>query len=340
MDTDLLLPQARTGQIGREDTEASLRTSMADGALSHGWIISAPRGAGKATLAYRIARGLLDPKALDNDRSFDVAATSQTFKLIAAGAHPDLFVAQREWNEKTSKYASEITVETIRKLILFLNRTAAFGGYRVAIIDSADDLNRNAANALLKVLEEPPKKALLLLLSAAPGRLIATIRSRCRRLDLRPIDDKAIAAWLVQEGAASPQEAHTIAANAGGRPGFALTLAVGEGGEAITLAHAFLQHISEGADISKITRALTGKGDGEKWDIFRDVVIDSLSQTVRALARGEAPPDVFAGKDTAALLTAWERLSTLSSRGDLLNLDRAQLIAAMAHDLRASVTAA
>ncbi len=340
METDILPPQLRADQLGREDVEASLRASMADGVLSHGWIISAPKSAGKATLAYRIARGLLDPKALVDRDTFEVSEQTQVFKLVAGGAHPDLFVAERQWNEKTSKYASEITVETIRKLTSFLNRTASFGGNRVAIIDCADDLNRNAANALLKALEEPPANTLLLLLSASPGRLLATVRSRCRRIDLRPIDDQAIADWLEREGAASGAQARSIATNAGGRPGYALTLAAGEGGDAIALAHAFLTHAQSAngsAEISKITRALIGKNDGAKWDIFREVVIDSLSLAARALARGETSSSEFASKDPAAVLTAWEQLSALSSRGEALNIDRAQLIGAMAHDLRASL---
>jgi len=340
METDLLPPQLRADQLGREDVEAHLRASMSDGVLSHGWIISAPKSAGKATLAFRIARGLLAPKELMNKDAFDVSEQSQVFKLVAGGAHPDLFVAKRQWNEKTSKYASEITVETIRKLTLFLNRTASFGGNRVAIIDSADDLNRNAANALLKALEEPPENTLLLLLSASPGRLLATVRSRCRRIDLRPIDDQIIIDWLEREDAASGAEARSIATNAGGRPGYALTLAAGEGGDAIALAHAFLTHaqsVGGNAEVSKITRALTGKNDGAKWDIFREVVLDKISLAARALACGETSSTEFTGKDPAALLTAWERLSALSSRGEALNIDRAQLIGAMAHDLRTSL---
>ena len=164
MDNDLLAPAMRPNQIGREPIEAQLRDAMAAGVLSHGWILSGPKGAGKATLAYRIARALLDPKALTTNLTLDVSQDDQVFKLVAGQAHPDLFVAERLWDEKKSKYQTEISVETIRKLTSFLTRTASFGGWRVAIIDTADDMNRNAANALLKVLEEPPKKTLLLLL--------------------------------------------------------------------------------------------------------------------------------------------------------------------------------
>ncbi|MEO1240803.1 MAG: DNA polymerase III subunit delta' [Pseudomonadota bacterium] len=340
MEDVLISPHERADQIGRETVEASLRTSMKGGVLSHGWIIAGPKGAGKATLAYRIARAILSPDSLSSPDSLDVTTEAQAFKLIAAGAHPDLFVAERAWNEKTSKFQSEITVETIRALTSFMNRTPAFGGYRVAIIDIADDLNRNAANALLKALEEPPENALLLLLSEAPGRLIATIRSRCRRIDLRSVGDEKIMNWLVETGAASREDAQKIAANAGGRPGYALRLAAGEGAEAIGLAEEFLRVASGKADMAKITRALTGKNTDEKWTIFRGVVTEKLAQAARALACNETPEIDLKSGNPAALVRAWEGLSTLAARGDALNLDRAQLISAMAHDLRAELTVA
>lgn len=340
MEDVLISPHERADQIGRESVEASLRASMKDGVLSHGWIIAGPKGAGKATLAYRIARALLSPDSLSSLDSLDLPTEAQAFKLVAAGAHPDLFVAERAWNEKTSKFQSEITVETIRALTSFMNRTPAFGGYRVAIIDIADDLNRNAANALLKALEEPPENALLLLLSEAPGRLIATIRSRCRRIDLRSVGDETIMNWLVETGAASRKDAKKIAANAGGRPGYALRLAAGEGAEAIALAEEFLRVASGKADIAKITRALTGKNTDEKWTIFRGIVTEKLAHAARALARNETPEIDLRSDDPAALVSAWEGLLTLATRGEALNLDRAQLISAMAHDLRAELTVA
>ncbi len=337
MSVDLMLPNERPDQIGREAVEHDLRGTIAGGALSHGWIIAGPKGAGKATLAYRIARAMLDPAALMNDHSFDMPPDNRTFRLIAQGAHPDVFIAERAWNEKTSRYQSDITVETIRKLTLFLNRTAALGGYRVAIIDSADDLNRNAANALLKALEEPPADTLLLLLSAAPGRLIATIRSRCRRIDLRPLEDPEIIALLKREELAEGEEAARIAAHAGGRPGYALTLAAGEGAGAITLADGFLGAARKGGEITQITSALAGKAGDAKWEIFKQAVLECLSDGALAAACGAALEGPLAGAAPASLLSAFEQLTILAERGDALNLDRSQLIAAMAYDLRAAL---
>ena len=236
---------------------------------------------------------------------------------------------ERAWNEKTSKLQTEITVETIRGLISFLSRTPAFGGYRVAIIDLADDLNRNAANALLKVLEEPPTRTLILLLAEAPGRLIATIRSRCRRIDLRPVPDEDIIEWLVELDAAKHDDAAMVAKNANGRPGYALRLATNDGANAISLANMFFKSAVENTDLGKITQALSGKQSDEKWSIFQNVILEVLSESARNLAQGIAPPINFKTENPTALLNAWETISTLVSRGDALNIDRSQLIGAM-----------
>ena len=339
MSIDLPAPNECTDQVGREDVEIALRSAMAEGALSHGWIIAGPRGSGKATLAYRIARGMLDPRALMNDQTFEMQPAGRTFRLVAQSAHPDLFIAERAWNEKTSRYQTEITVETIRKLTLFLSRTAALGGYRVAIIDTADDLNRNAANALLKALEEPPANTLLLLMSEAPGRLIATIRSRCRRIDLRPLSDQAVAALLAREDLAHGEEAARIAAHAGGRPGYAMTLAAGEGAEAIKLAQGFIAAARKGDEVSRIAGSLSGKAADAKWEIFREALMQNLSDAARAGAGGTELEGPLAGAAPAAILSAWEQLTNLAGRGEALNLDRGQLINAMAYDLRAALAA-
>lgn len=331
MDLELRLPQERENQIGRADVEAPLRAAMEEGVFSHGWIVAGPPGAGKATLAYRIARGLLDPTALAEPNSFQVPAEARVFHLVAAGAHPDLFIAERLWDEKKGKHQAEITVETVRKLTQFLNRTASGGGWRVAIVDTADNMNRNAANALLKALEEPPAKTLLLLLSASPGRLLPTIRSRCRRIDLPPLEDEEVAQLLAQEGVPG-DAAETLVAAARGRPGYALRLAADDGVEAIRIAERFLAAAAKGDDIARYASALTGKGAETRWEIFKAALGEALSDGARAAARGRP-----ALASPSALLSAWETATSLIARGEGLNLDRAQLVHALAHDIRAAL---
>ena len=335
MDEDLIEPRARARQTGREALEKSLHRTLDVGTLSHGWIVAGPEGAGKATLAYRLARAVLDPDALNSADTLDMDETARTFRLIAGNAHPDLFVAERLWDEKKSKYQAEITVETIRKLTAFLSRTAAGGGARVAIVDCADDMNRNAANALLKALEEPPANTLLLLLSSTPGRLLPTIRSRCRRIDLAPLSDELVESFLIDEGV-SIDDAKNIASHARGRPGYALSLAEGEGADAIRLAHRFLTAAQKGGDISKIISGVSGKAGEARWPVFLDTVLTELSDAARTAAMG-AHAKSFEGVSPGGLLNAWQMLTHLSSRGEALNLDRAQMLQAMAFDLRAAL---
>lgn len=331
--SELIPPQERQTQTGRADLEATLRTLMASGALTHGWIVAGGAGAGKATLAYRIARAVMEPSALSSNANFDMPPEARAFKLIAQNAHPDLFVAERLWVEKTSRYQSEITVETIRKLTHFLSHTPAFGGARVAIIDTADDLNRNAANALLKVLEEPPANTLLMLLSAAPGRLLPTIRSRCRRIDLREVSHKDVSALLTEEGVASGDEAARIADHAGGRPGYALKLAAEGGARALSLADAFLNASRGKGDINKVAASFSARTTVEEWAFFTSAISSALSDAARACGRGAELQGPLSGAPADALLYGWEQVSTLAAQGDALNLDRQQIVAAMAHDL-------
>lgn len=336
MDEDLILPRARARAIGMAALEKDLRAAMDEGVLSHGWIIAGPPGVGKATLAYRIARGLLSPEALTTPECFDVDPEAQVSRFVAAAAHPDLFVAERLWDEKKAKHQSEITVDTIRKLTAFLHRTASGGGARVAIVDIADNLNRNAANALLKVLEEPPSGAMLMLLSASPGRLLPTIRSRCRTVTVPTLADSDVEAFLLSEGV-DAEVARTVAGHARGRPGYALSLAAEGGADAIGLAQNFLKAAAAGRNVTKIAAALTGKAGEARWPIFRDCVVATLSDSARIAASG-GEPSIFPEGDAAVLLEAWESVSQLISRGDALNLDRGQLIAAIAHDLRGAMT--
>lgn len=325
----------RANHVGLKTVEARLRITMAEKALTNGWIIAGPEGAGKATLAYRLARGLIEPSSLSAPDSFDMPETSRAFRLIASEAHPDLFVAARLWDEKKNKHQSEITVETIRKLTSFLHHTAAGGGARVAIIDTADQMNKNAANALLKALEEPPENTVLFLLSSAPGRLLPTIRSRCRRIHLESVEDEIIERFLISEGVDHSQ-ARNIAAHARGRPGYALSLALNEGAETIRLAMVFVNSAQKGDSLSAVIAGLSGKANDARWPTFRDAVLSSLSDAARVAAiKGVAAG--FEGVNAAALLEAWQALSQLVTRGEALNLDRVQLVEAMAFDLRAAL---
>ncbi|MGE0408008.1 MAG: DNA polymerase III subunit delta' [Amphiplicatus sp.] len=328
-------PHQRETVTGRAGLEAELRRAVAGAAISNGWIIAGPKGAGKATLAYRLARAILDPEALTDASSLQMSAKARSFRLIAQNAHPDLFVAQRRHDEKNDRYETEISVETARALTSFLSKTAAGGGWRVAIVDAADDLNRNAANALLKSLEEPPAKTALLLLAHAPGRLLATIRSRCRRIALRPVPDAEIAALLCEEAGADPETAGALARAARGRPGYALTLAAGEGEEAVAAAGEFFSKAVASGDVGAVAASLAGKAALGRWEIFQELVLEQLSDAARAQARGRTPSGPLAALSAPVLFDAHQRLAALLRRGEAVNIDRRDLVLAMGRGLHA-----
>src|SRR3954470_2992556 len=195
------------------------------------WLITGAPGIGKATLAYRIARYLLAHGATEaGAEDLSVPESHPAAHQVAAASHPGLLVLKRAVNPKTGKLMTVLSVDEIRRLANFFGMTSGAGGWRGAIVDTADDMNDNAANALLKMLEEPPANAMLLLLSNTPGRLLPTIRSRCQRLELRPLDDLALEKMLARElPETSAAERAALARLSGGSIGAALTLAAGDG---------------------------------------------------------------------------------------------------------------
>jgi DNA polymerase-3 subunit delta' len=190
-------PRETLSLYGHAEAEQAFLDAYRAGRMPHAWLIGGPRGVGKATLAYRMARFVFaypEPTApgVQNAAHLTLPADHPVVRRIAAQGHPDLLALERVEDEK-GKIPMFIPVDMVRKTIGFFGSTAGEGGWRVCIVDSADELNAAGANALLKVLEEPPAKALLLVVSHTPGRLLPTIRSRCRKLALRPLPAEDIA---------------------------------------------------------------------------------------------------------------------------------------------------
>jgi DNA polymerase-3 subunit delta' len=178
--------------FGHAEAEQMLLSAYRGGRIPHAWLIGGERGIGKATLAFRMARFVLanpDPKApaVQRATALDVPADHPVARRIAGQAHSDLLMLERVINEKTGKLFTVIRVEDVRRSVAFFGSTAGEGGWRVAVVDSVDELNGPSENALLKVLEEPPPRALLLLVSNAPGRVLPTFRSGCRTVILGPL---------------------------------------------------------------------------------------------------------------------------------------------------------
>jgi DNA polymerase-3 subunit delta' len=191
-DTDTLL--------GHEAAESDLLRCWNSGRMPHALLISGPRGIGKATLAYRMARFVLSQGGTPDAaaESLYVAADDPVFRRVSQKSHAGLLAFERTYDDKAKRLRGEIVVGEIRKLRPFFGATAGEGGWRVAIVDAADEVNVNGANALLKQLEEPPRKGLLIMVAHAPGRLLPTIRSRCQNLTLRTLSPEVMSTILAE----------------------------------------------------------------------------------------------------------------------------------------------
>src|SRR5215470_11621906 len=190
-------PRETVRLVGHEKALARASQAIRTGRPPQAWLITGAPGIGKATLAYRIARYLLAFGATDRGPAdLSVPERDPASIQVAAASHPGLLVLKRSPNPDTGRLMNVISVNEIRRLGGFYGMTSGAGGWRVAIVDTADDMNDNAANAILKLLEEPPARAMLLLLANVPGRLLPTIRSRCQRLDLKPLDAGTVAGEL------------------------------------------------------------------------------------------------------------------------------------------------
>lgn len=220
-------PRETSVLFGQDAAEREAATAATEGRMPHAWMITGPQGIGKATLAWRIARRLIAGEGGD---SLDMAPDHSVFRQLVALSSPRLFLCRRPWDSKTERLRTAITVEEVRSLKAHFQLSAADGGPRVAIVDSADEMNGSAANALLKILEEPPPDAVLLLVAHRPAALLPTIRSRCRILRCRPLGADDITAALLAAGAESdPTEAGALAALAGGSVGAAIGLLADDG---------------------------------------------------------------------------------------------------------------
>jgi DNA polymerase-3 subunit delta' len=326
LEADRLQGQPHPRQIhqlaGHREVLARAARAIRGGRPPQAWLITGPSGIGKATLAYRIARYLLRYGATaEGPDDLAVAANDPVSLQVAAGAHPGLLVLRRAVNERTGKLMNVLSVEEVRKLSSFFGMTSGAGGWRVAIIDTADDMNDAAANALLKTLEEPPARAMILVLSNNPGRLVSTIRSRCQRLDLRPLPDRELEVALEEKlPDLDAEQRASLARLSGGSIGTALVLAEGEGVALAREANRLIESAGQ-PDIpallslgDKLVRATDG------LETFGTFLANALSDRIRARgAQGSA-----GGLDR--WIEASERVRSKFARSSALYLDPRQTV--------------
>lgn len=321
-------PRETTALLGQDDALRRAARALRAGRPPSAWLITGAPGVGKATLAYRIARYLLAYGATDaGPEDLSVPIDHAAARQVMAQSHPGLLVLKRAMNPKTGKLMTVLSVDEIRRLADFFGMTSGAGGWRVAIIDTADDMNDNAANALLKMLEEPPANAMLLVLSNTPGRLLPTIRSRCQRLDLRPLDDatleSALRHYLPESGAA---ERASLARLSGGSIGAALTLATGDGAALAEEADRLIEH-ARSPDLLKLLdlgERLWRIRDG--LEMFGTFLLENLSARIRLRARSGAG-------DLQPWMALLARLEQDFSRAVGLNLEPRQTLLSAARDL-------
>ncbi|MFQ6550393.1 DNA polymerase III subunit delta' [Aestuariibius sp. 2305UL40-4] len=341
--------------FGQDAAQRTFTAAHATGRLHHGWLLTGPRGIGKATLAWKLAAFLLAQPTentffSDTTTGLDLPEDHPDLRLLRAGSHPRLFLLRRATDEKTKRLKTAIGVDEVRALKSFFGLSAADGGHRAVIVDAADEMTNQAANALLKLLEEPPEKTTLFLIAHQPSRLLPTIRSRCRSLRLAPLGPDDIAATLTQAGFPA-EESPALSALSAGSAGDAIRLLSMDGlalyADLIKLLSG-LPNIDRPA-LLKLADSVTGAKNAQRFDLLLDLAEIAVSRLARAGLTGPPPiqaapgeslllqklsPDATAARRWATLA---EDLSARARHAQAVNLDPAQVILDMAFRIEQTV---
>lgn len=349
-------PRDTAHLYGQSKAEAAFLDAFATGRLHHGWMLSGPRGIGKATLAWRIARFLLAQPAAggmfapEPPRSLDTDPDSPLAHRIRAGAEPGIFVLKRGPNATESALSQDIRVDEVRKAKAFLQLSSAEGGRRVVIVDAADEMNTQAANALLKLLEEPPERVTFLLVTHQPARLLPTIRSRCRELRLATLAPADMARALTAAGAETEGEEEALAALASGSVGEAIRLLNLGGLEtyaALVALFATLPRLDRQKAIA-LADSITGKANEPRYDLLLGLIELFLARLARAGLVGPPMPEGAPGEaelmarlapDGAAAMkwaSLHQSLGARARHGKGVNLDPAALVMDMVLEMTAA----
>jgi DNA polymerase-3 subunit delta' len=330
--------------FGHDEAAQEFEAALRSGRLHHAWLLVGPEGIGKATLAYRLARTILahaEAGDLVPGEPADVAPDLPIFRKVAGLAHPNLLLIRRSWMEKTKRYSQVISVDEVRRLRSFLGSTAGDGAWRVVIVDRADQLNQNAANALLKALEEPPPNTLFLLVSNAEGRLPVTIRSRTRIERLAPLADEpldaAVRAALQRDEIETDDGTLQMAmALSQGSVRRALELVTGEGIGLYNDIVATFEGLPDldGARVQRQAEKLANVNETEQLELYLALLLGLIERLVRYGATSTGLTETEE-KLARRLLTAetlpdwaeaWEAISAARAETFALNLDRGLLV--------------
>jgi DNA polymerase-3 subunit delta' len=320
------VPEPRENPLlfGHGEAADLLASAYRAGRLHHALLLSGPHGIGKATLAFHLAYHLLS-----HPRSGDAPETlarpdpeSSLFRQVAGGSHPALLHLARPYNDKTKTFRGALTVDEIRRVNRFLSMTAHDGSYRIVIVDSADDMNTNAANALLKNLEEPPRRTLFVLIAHSAGALLPTIRSRCQAVRMRPLEKEdllKVLSTLETDLPANPKAREALAEKAAGSARSAILLTQFGGFEIMealeNTVNAAKQDI---AGTYRLADAVSGRDQAIQFALFNNGVLELVeARAARAAENG----DVFSAGRLGKL---WHDLRRQIVETDAFNLDRRQ----------------
>ena len=341
-------PRTTARLVGHGAAEQTLRQAWTGGRMAHAWLLAGPRGIGKATLAYRFARTVLAGQGGgglfgEDEPLWEVPPEHPVFRRIAARAHPDLAVIERQRGPKQGdRLREEIIVEHARGAVEFFSLTSAEGGWRVVIVDAADELNRSAANALLKAIEEPPERGLVLAVTHRPGLVLPTIRSRCRMLRMGRLTDAEVRQILSQHWPELPPEtAAGLVAMAEGSPGRAVTLGEADGFGFYAELSSLLGKMPDldARAMHRIADRLARRDLGAGFTALVELPAWWVSRLIRT-AIGNPPAEVMAGETEAfqrvlprrsleQWVAVWEKVSLLAAQAVARNLDRGPVALAM-----------
>jgi DNA polymerase III subunit delta' len=336
-------PRETRTLFGHADAERAFTQALAAGRPHHGWMIGGREGIGKATLAYRAARFLLaEPGERDSEAwSLGVGENTAAARQVRAQSHPGLLVIRRLWDPQRKRFGVSIPVDEVRKLRSFLAHTADAEAWRVVIVDTADELNANAANALLKSLEEPPSRTVFLLLTSEPGRLLPTIRSRCRTLPLTPLSggDLRQAAAAALQAADGRDIGGDVLARleplADGSVRRLLELAANDGAALHDRIEAIFSRLPkiDWAAAHVLADDLASPASEQRFQTFFALLLGVLARSIRAgiSGQGHGAEGAFAARVIAPArpemwAQTWEAIVREKAEVQELNLDRRALV--------------
>jgi DNA polymerase III subunit delta' len=333
---------------GHAEAQASFLQSFTSGRLHHAWMLTGPKGVGKATLAWRLSRFLLSTPEDDGGMfaapppdSLDVPRESPIARRLLQLAEPRHFLLRRGPNDKETALSQVISVDEVRRMKSFFALSAADGGRRTAIIDAVDEMNPNAANALLKLLEEPPANVTLFLIAHQPARLLPTIRSRCRELRLLPLQPDDLAAALAQAGGdVAPADQAALAELSGGSVGEAFRLTNLDGLRLYATLNRLFTSLPrlDRPQALALADLAAARGAAETFDLLVTLIDLFLARLARFGATGETRPEGAPGEDPLLRRLApnplaarsWaelaQSLSARARRGKAVNLDPGALL--------------